>query len=58
MKNEKVVKVCEVVIQICNIAVIIAQAVKSAFPSSSKQVASPEDVALIKEFLEQKEFVK
>lgn len=57
MKNEKIVKVCEIVIQVCNTAVIIAQAVKSAFPVIAKKSGSvpqfsQEDAKLIKEFLE------
>lgn len=55
MKNEKIVKVCEIVIQICNTAVIIAQAIKSAFPALAKKSGNvnftQEDAKLIKEFL-------
>lgn len=58
MKNEKIVKVCEVVIQVCNIAVIIAQAVKSAFPAmkAANQVSEidQEEAELIKQFMESK----
>lgn len=59
MKNAKIVKVCEIVVQVCNIAVIIAQAVKSAFPvkvSVNETKATPEDVQLIKDFLAQEKF--
>lgn len=57
MKNAKIVKVCEIVVQVCNIATIIAKTLIQAFPvkvaQPVKSVASPEDVKLIKEFLQE-----
>lgn len=55
MKNEKIVKVCEIIVQVCNIAVIIAQAVKAAYPASKKSFDTKldqEEAALIKSFME------
>ena len=59
MKNEKIVKVCKIVVEVCNIAVIIAQTLISAFENSkrlgdsSKPGYTQEDVQLIKDFLQQ-----
>ena len=58
MKNEKVVKVCQVVIQVCNIANIIAQTLISAFGTTTKKVVNSsgfteEEIKMIKEFQEQ-----
>lgn len=56
MKNAKIVKVCKIVIQVCNIATIIAQTLIKAFPVTEKElanypVANDADLKLIKEFL-------
>lgn len=48
MKNEKIVKVCDVVIKIINLLSIIVQAVKATFPANT---VSPEDAHLIKDFM-------
>lgn len=48
MKNEKIVKVCDVVIKIINLLSIIAQAVKATFPVNT---VSQEDAHLIKDFM-------
>lgn len=57
MKNAKIVKVCEIVVQVCNIATIIAKTLIQAFPvkvaQPVKSVVTPEDVKLIKEFLQE-----
>ena len=55
MKNAKIVKICQVVVQICNITVIIAQTIANAFPNKSAEVGnfSQEDLKLIKDFMEQ-----
>lgn len=57
MKNEKIVEVCKVVIQVCNIANLIAQTLVNAFAPSlahkSPSQYSQEDIKLIKEFMEQ-----
>lgn len=59
MKNEKIVKVCKIVVQICNIATIIAQTLINAFPEKKSlsqkqpQDINQEDVKLIKDFLAQ-----
>lgn len=48
MKNEKIIKVCDVVIKIVNLVVLIAQAVKAAFPAST---ISQEEAHIIKDFM-------
>lgn len=48
MKNEKIVKVCDVVIKIINLLSIIAQAVKATFPVNT---VNQEDAHLIKDFM-------
>lgn len=57
MKNEKIVEVCQVVVKVCNIALVIAQTLISAFGPklAQKPVAeySQEDMQLIKDFLNQ-----
>lgn len=55
MKNAKIVKICQIVVQICNITVIIAQAIANAFPNKSSEIGnfSQEDLKLIKDFMEQ-----
>lgn len=60
MKNEKIYKVAQAVVQVCNLATVIAQAVMAAFPVqqnliSGKEKFSQEDVKLIKEFLASEE---
>lgn len=57
MKNAKIVKVCQIVVQVCNIATIIAKTLMEAFPEKKSisqklpQEISQEDAKLIKEFL-------
>lgn len=58
MKNEKIVKVLEVVVQVCNIAIIVAKTLIPLFPVKKQEVVSNQDTDLIRQFLEQKEFVK
>lgn len=60
MQNEKVYKVCQIVVQVCNTAIVIAQAIAAAFPVQKNLIAgkenlSQEDMKLIKEFLAQEE---
>lgn len=50
MKNENVVKVCDVVIKIVNLVALIAQAVKAAFPC---RTVSPEDAKIISDFMKE-----
>lgn len=49
MKNEKIIKVCDVVIKIVNLVALIAQAVKAAFPGT----VSPEDAKIISDFMKE-----
>lgn len=58
MKNEKVVKVLEVVVQICNIATIVAKTLIPLFPVKKQEIVDTEQEELIKQFLQQKEFIK
>lgn len=48
MKNEKIVKVCDVVIKIVNLVALVAQAVKNMFPVNTM---SSEDAHIIKDFM-------
>lgn len=50
MNNEKIVKVCDVVIKIVNLVALIAQAVKAAFPFKT---VSPEDAKIISDFMKE-----
>lgn len=51
MKNEKILRVCDVVLKIINLLGIIAQAVKATFPAESQQVVSQSDAHIIKDFM-------
>lgn len=57
MKNEKIVKVLEVVVQVCNIATIVAKTLIPLFPVKNQEVTN-EDTELIKQFLAGQGFVK
>lgn len=48
MKNEKIVKVCDVVIKIVNLVALVAQAVKNMFPVNTM---SSEEAHIIKDFM-------
>lgn len=50
MKNEEIIKVCDVVIKIVNLVALIAQAVKAAFPV---RTVSPEDAKIISDFMKE-----
>lgn len=63
MKNEKIYKVAQTVVQVCNLAIVVAQAVMTAFPVQKNLIAdkktfSQEDMKLIKDFLENEEVMK
>lgn len=63
MKNEKIYKVAQTVVQVCNLAIVVAQAVMAAFPVQKNLIAdkktfSQEDMKLIKDFLENEEVMK
>lgn len=53
--NEKIQKICGIVIKVCDIALVIAKTIKAAFPAQEKKYIDQEQAKLIKEFLENEE---
>lgn len=53
--NEKINKVCKVVIQVCSVATAIAQVVAAAFPVAQ---GNYEQSKLVKEFMEHEELMR